>query len=198
MTDAERDRIMRTAHETLERLRDLPPVQACDPAAHATPEQWRRSMPPQPEPPKRERKLDTADVDWDARIAAAISREHELLMDIIAQAFRKTFKVERDAIAAALAARDKRIIELENERHAAVADQTKSTDQQIEQLKFALCAATAEQFKQHERMIAKLEHTIAKLECELAKTQVKFIEKEIAREKEEIKNSVQSINRNLN
>jgi hypothetical protein len=113
-TASERDRIMRTAHAALDRLRDLQPSEPPDPAASDRLEQWRRGI-PKPEPAPRKRGLDTAPVDWDARIAAAVSREHELLMDVLAQAFRETFRVERDAISAALSARDAKIALLETE-----------------------------------------------------------------------------------
>jgi hypothetical protein len=104
----DRHRIIDEARETLDRLNKLPPsesgvrVDQEDSLA-----KWKRNM-PQPEPKARVRGLDTTAIDWDARIAAAVEREHEFMVQIITgalaealadqrKAFGKAFEVELKA-----------------------------------------------------------------------------------------------------
>jgi hypothetical protein len=60
---------------------------------------------PQPEPKTRERGLDTMPVDWDARIAAAVSAEHEHMMQIICAALSEALAVQREAFEVELKAK---------------------------------------------------------------------------------------------
>jgi hypothetical protein len=109
MTDEER-RILREARENV-RLRDLPRasnIHRDDPAPRVREElrrEWRR---PQPEPPKRERGLDTdpnlgRQAQWDAwnawvdqKVADAIAAERAFMREAIGGAIAKMLDDERE------------------------------------------------------------------------------------------------------
>jgi hypothetical protein len=114
--EAERRRnVIAQARATLKRLNTAPAFEPRDPLTRDPIEEWRRNMPQkaEPEPPQRERKLDTAPVDWDARIAAAIGREHEFLIEIIGTALHEALAAEREALCDEIRTRDERIGKLE-------------------------------------------------------------------------------------
>jgi hypothetical protein len=73
----ERERILAGVCATLQRgepQREQPPT-------HVRDDEWRL---PEPEPPTPPRGLDTAPIDWDARIAEAVSAEHAFMVEVIA------------------------------------------------------------------------------------------------------------------
>jgi uncharacterized coiled-coil protein SlyX len=112
MNTAERDRIMQQAHATLDRLRDLQPSEPRD-----TPDvlkEWQRNK-PQAESAPRKRGLDTAPVDWDAIINTRIATMKDFVMEVIGQALRESFEIERAAYRNALNSRDQKINQLETE-----------------------------------------------------------------------------------
>jgi hypothetical protein len=114
MDDAERNRILQEAHATLDRLRFTQPVEPHDQTAPDPLDTWKRSR-PQPEPKPRQRKLDTAPVDWSAVIDQRVGRMKTFVMDVIGEALRESFNIERAAYADALKERDRQIAKLECE-----------------------------------------------------------------------------------
>jgi hypothetical protein len=114
MDDAERNRIIREAHATLDRLNSAQPTEARDPAAPDVLKEWKRHM-PKPEPKKRERGLDTAPVDWSSIIDQRVADLKEFTMTVLAEAFKATIEIERGAYIDALRERDNKIIKLESE-----------------------------------------------------------------------------------
>jgi len=79
MSDEERERILGEARATLDRLSDMEPA-PLDPFKGPD---WTQREPPAPQPVRREHKLDTAPIDWDARIAAAVAQERKYLLDVL-------------------------------------------------------------------------------------------------------------------
>jgi hypothetical protein len=72
-------------------------------------------MMPKPEPPPRQRDLDTAPVDWDAVINQRVANMKDFVMVVLGEALCETLKIERGAYADALRERDNKIVKLEAE-----------------------------------------------------------------------------------
>jgi hypothetical protein len=58
--------------------------------------------------------------------------------------------------------------------------------------------AFAEAMRKRDKMIDKLEHAVVKLEVDFARTQVRFLKAEVDKDRQEVRATVASINRNLN
>jgi hypothetical protein len=113
--DDERFRIMRSARATVDRLNGMPTSEPRDPGLSDALEQWARNM-PKPEPkPKRESKLDTMPINWDAVINQRVTDMKGFVMEVLAAALRESFEIERGAYADALKKRDAKIAQLETE-----------------------------------------------------------------------------------
>lgn len=97
MTDEEADEILRTARETLDRLAAEPPY---EPRSTEDPfERWER-MKPKPEPPKRERRLDTAPIDWHAEVERAIAAERAHMLALLPELVAELRTEASDSLAA--------------------------------------------------------------------------------------------------
>jgi hypothetical protein len=81
-TDEDRARFIAEARATLERT-DVSAMSEPLPPHDDPLQRWARGM-PKPEEPPPPRKLDTAPVDWEQRIAQAVADEREFMMQVVA------------------------------------------------------------------------------------------------------------------
>jgi hypothetical protein len=102
-TDQDRERILAEARGHIRGIcgndgvsATLPPSDELPPADDVL-ERWERLKPP-PEPPQRERGLDTAPIDWEARISEAIATEREFVLAVMGEALGETCAAQRKEI----------------------------------------------------------------------------------------------------
>jgi hypothetical protein len=112
MDEATRNRIIEEAHQTLERLNNQH-----EPRPELKP--WKG--PAEPEPPKRrERGLDTAEMDWSAVIDQRVGSMKDFVMEVVAASIAEVLRIEREHYASEMEKCDQRIGKLEVDLSQAV------------------------------------------------------------------------------